>query len=80
MMLYKGKYPFYKKKPTDSIWWVDNYDTIGEHFFSFDRKMVYNLFADYPYKLTTREKEVFDRENPDWREFFKDRTMNAVQL
>lgn len=65
---------FYKNKNTDQIWWVDNYDKVGEHLFTFDKKKIYNLFADYPYKLTKEEKEIFDKENPFWRDFFKDRT------
>lgn len=33
----------------------------------------YNLFQDYPYKLTKEEKALFDQENPHWRDFFADR-------
>ncbi len=64
---------FYKDKPTDQIWWVDNPDQIGVIEFSFDQKKIYNLFADYPDKLTKEEKEIFDQENPFWKDFFKDR-------
>lgn len=64
---------FYKENETDLIWWVDNPDQIGVMLFSFDRKTVFNLFADYPQKLTSEQKEIFDRENPYWAEFFKDR-------
>lgn len=66
---------FYKNNPTDQIWWVDNYDTIGEFLFSFDKKVIFNLFADYPYKLTPQQKELFDKENPFWADFFSDREM-----
>ena len=31
------------------------------------------MFADYPYKLTQKQKEIFDKENPEWKEFFSDR-------
>jgi len=34
---------------------------------------IFNLFADYPYNLTPEEKEIFDKENPYWKEFFKER-------
>ena len=68
-----NKYEFYKQNETDLIWWVDNKEKIGEHLFSFDKKKVFNLFQDYPYKLTKEEKEIFDKENPYWKEFFKDR-------
>ena len=64
---------FYKENPTDSIWWVDNPDVLGVWEFSFDKKTVYNLFADYPHNLTPEQKAIFDRENPYWANFFKDR-------
>ena len=64
---------FYKENPTDQIWWVDNPDAKGVWLFSFDRQTVFNLFEDYPYKLTPEQKAIFDRENPYWVEFFKDR-------
>ncbi len=82
------EYVFYKKNKSDKIWWVEHYivldknkelsgnnidKTIGEHLFSFDKKKIYNLFADYPYKLTKEEKELFDKENPFWKDFFKNR-------
>lgn len=62
---------FYKNKETDTIWWVENLDTFGEFLFSFDKKKIFNLFADYPQNLTKEQKEVFDKENPNWRDFFK---------
>lgn len=65
---------FYKNEETDLIWWVDNTDSIGEWLFSFDKKKIYNMFRDYPDKLTAKEKAIFDRENPFWADFFKDRT------
>ncbi len=64
---------FYKQNENDVIWWVDNIDTVGEFLFSFDKKKVYNLFADYPHNMTKEEKEIFDNENPYWKEFFQDR-------
>lgn len=64
---------FYKENETDSIWWVDDPETKGVWLFSFDRETVFNLFADYPDKLTPEQKEIFDRENPYWANFFKDR-------
>lgn len=82
------EYEFYKENENDLIWWVEHYiildkdkeltednvdKTIGEHLFTFDKKKIYNLFADYPHKLTKEEKEIFDKENPFWKEFFKDR-------
>ncbi len=64
---------FYKENPTDQIWWVDNPDAKGVWLFSFDRQTVFNLFEDYPYKLTPGQKAIFDLENPYLVEFFKDR-------
>lgn len=67
------KSDFYKENENDTIWWVNDLDTKGEFLFSFDKKKIYNLFADYPYNLPKEEKEIFDKENPYWAEFFKDR-------
>lgn len=64
---------FYKNKRGDAVWWVDTSDQVGVWEFSFDKKTVFNLFADYPHKLTPEQKEIFDKENPYWKEFFKDR-------
>jgi hypothetical protein len=64
---------FYKNNPTDKTWWKETPDEKGVWLFSFDRKTVFNLFADYPDKLTPEQKEIFDRENPYWANFFKDR-------
>lgn len=65
---------WYKDDDDDKVWWLDNGDdVIGEFVFSFDRKTSFNLFADYPHKLTKEQKEIFDKENPEWAEFFKDR-------
>ena len=63
---------FYKNKPTYTIWWVES-DHVGEHLFTFDKKRIFNLFADYPWKLSIKEKAIFDKENPEWAEYFKDR-------
>lgn len=68
-------YEFYKKNENDKIWWVDNRDKVGEHLFSFNKETIFNLFKDYPYKLTEAEKEIFDNENPYWADFFKDRSI-----
>lgn len=64
---------FYKNNDDDRIWWVNDPDAIGEWLFSFDQKTIFNMFADYPSKLTKEQKQIFDEENPEWAEFFKDR-------
>lgn len=63
---------FYKEEKTDTIWWADTLNK-GDFLFSFDQETVFNLFVDYPHKLTPEQKEIFDKENPFWKDFFKDR-------
>jgi len=64
---------FFKNKRSDKIWWLDTSDKVGEWVFTFDKKTLFNMFADYPFKLTPEEKAIFDKENPYWAEFFADR-------
>ncbi|MGI6348899.1 MAG: DUF7675 family protein [Eubacteriales bacterium] len=64
---------FYKQNENDTIYWIDDLDNVGSHLFSFDKKKIYNLFEDYPDNLSKEEKEIFDKENPYWKEFFKNR-------
>lgn len=62
---------FYKNESTDKVWWKEMPDTIGVFIFSFDREKEFNLFQDYPQKLTAEQKRMFDAENPFWKEFFE---------
>jgi len=64
---------FYKNNETDVIYWVYDPETKGEFLFSFDKEQVFNLFEDYPWKLTKEQKRIFDKENQYWADFFKDR-------
>ena len=65
---------FYKNSPADRIWWVNNgSETKGEWLFSFDKKRIFNMFADYPNNLTTEQRRIFDEENPYWKEYFRER-------
>lgn len=57
----------------DKVWWVVSPPSHGEMLFSFDQKKVYNLFLDYPHNLTKEEREIFDKENPFWVDFFEAR-------
>lgn len=63
----------YRNHPSDKIQWVDNLEQKGQRLFTFDGKEIFNLFRDYPWKLTKEQKEIFDSENPEWKEFFSDR-------
>lgn len=60
----------YKNNANDKIWWVDTSDRTGEFIFTFDKKTFFNLFADYPHKLSTEQKRIFDKENPFWADYF----------
>ena len=66
-----NRYEFYKEDEDDQIWWVDNPEDLGIFQFSFDREKVFNLFSDYPWKLTPEQVEIFNRENPYWADFFR---------
>lgn len=81
-------YEFYKEKPGNKIWNVDHYIlkenpteiiendyelVIGELLFSFNKKDILNLWIDYPNNFSADQKALFDKENPYWAEFFKDR-------
>lgn len=64
---------FFKQNKDDIIWWVDTSDVDGDWLFSFDKKKIYNMFSDFPQKLTEEEVKIFVKENPYWADFFKDR-------
>ncbi|WP_443718798.1 DUF7675 family protein, partial [Ruminococcus bicirculans (ex Wegman et al. 2014)] len=53
---------WYKNKETDTIWWKDDPTVIGVWIFSFDKTTEFNMFHDYPYKLTKEQKQIFDKE------------------
>lgn len=64
---------FYKNEDKDHIWWVDNPDEKGVWLFSFDKKVIFNMFADYPEKLTEEQRRIFDTENPELAELLNAR-------
>ena len=69
-----AKMVFRKNNPDDIILWVDNAnECVGEWLFTFDKQKIYNMFADYPHRLTEKERAIFDRENPEWKQFFRNR-------
>lgn len=62
---------FYKKKEDSKIYWVQqDPNVLGIFEFTFDKVKIYNLFRDYPEKLSAEEKKIFDKENPEWANFF----------
>ena len=61
------------KELVQAFQWIEDPETIGEMRFTFDGEKTYNLFHDYPHALSPEEKEVFDKLNPFWVDFFKDR-------
>ena len=64
---------WYHEEKGQKIWWRENLDVKGEFLFSFDKKKTFNLFQDYPHALTEEQRILFDKENPFWADFFKDR-------
>lgn len=64
---------WYKNNSSDKIWWKDTPDQIGLWLFSFDKQTIFNMFEDYPHNLTKEQKEIFDEENPEWKDFFQNR-------
>lgn len=64
----------FKNNPTDSVLWVDTSEKEGVFLFTFDGEKYFNLFRDYPHELSAEQKNIFDKENPFWADFFSDRT------
>lgn len=60
------------KNETTKVKWVSPPHQKGELLFTFDGEQIFNLFLDYPHALTAEQKEIFDRENPFWADFFKE--------
>lgn len=60
--------------------WIDNSDERGVKNFTFDGEKIYNLWKDYPRKLTREERRIFAEENPDWVEFFEDRRFTLKNI
>ena len=74
-----SNFRFYKKKDNDKIWRVEKIGDIGKLLYSFDKKNIYNLWTDYPHNFTKEEKELFDKENPYWKEFFSGRDRRTIE-
>lgn len=69
-----GEPIFRKEREDDKIYWVTRFSESGiiegPLEISFDKKHIFNLWQDYPHKFTKEQKELFDKENPFWAEFF----------
>ena len=74
-----SNFRFYKKKDNDKIWSVEEIGYIGKLLYSFDKKNIYNLWTDYPHNFTKEEKELFDKVNPYWKEFFSGRDQRTIE-
>lgn len=71
---------WFKWNINDKVWWKDTGDEFWKYVISFDKKNEFDLFEDYPHKLTAEEKETFDKEYPDWADFLDPmRNRNSVQ-
>ncbi len=70
---------FYKNKPADKVWWIRYVGRVGPLPISFDKHSIYNLWPDYPQRMTAEKKKIFDEENPFWAEFFRPRTESAAE-
>ena len=75
-----NNYKFFKQNDTDLIWWVDNHEQKGERLFTFDKKRIFSLFKDYPHNLTKEEKDIFDKENPYWKDYFSKKNNTNSQI
>lgn len=62
---------WYKKEKDRLVWWLDDGRYLGRHVFSFDKVQKFNLFKDYPHKLSEEQRQIFDKEEPFWSDYFK---------
>lgn len=63
----------------EDIWEVYTYAK-GSYYFTFDKKRVFNMWADYPYKLTKKQIKIFDKAtNGFWHKFFRNRFYSKKQ-
>lgn len=62
-----------KKLSKEDFRWLRDPEQKGERQFTFGGDQVFNLFQDYPHKLSEEERAIFDEVNPFWTDFFKDR-------
>ncbi|MCD7710883.1 MAG: hypothetical protein LUI04_06015 [Porphyromonadaceae bacterium] len=63
---YGELYPLRRDGVKSSIWRTAPIDFEGIHFFSFDKKHLYNVFSDIPDELTPEQKKIFAEDEPFW--------------
>lgn len=75
MAINKNYWAWEKKRAGDLVEWAYTSEVFdGLFLFRIGaRGRVYNLFGDYPEKLTAEELEIFNKEYPYWAEFFQER-------
>ncbi len=65
---------FTKDSPENKVFFVEPVAELrGPLCITFDKKNIYNLWSDFPDKLTDEEVRIFCNENPYWADFFKPR-------
>ena len=70
-----GNYIYSKRHKNDKVYWITHKGYTGELLISFGKGRKYNLWEDYPWNLTKEEKEIFDKENPYWANYFRNRCL-----
>ena len=61
---------FYKRKESDTIWWINDTEMVESLYFTFDKKKLYTPFRDYPNNMTEEEIRIFEKENPDYVDYY----------
>lgn len=55
---------FYKRNESDLIYWGVDLETVGKMYFTFDKKTIYEFYADCPQNLTPEQWEILKKERP----------------
>lgn len=63
---------FKKRNDSSPIWWIGDLRYFGRQYFTFDKKVIFNLHEDYPQNLTTEQKQIFKRDFPELASLFEE--------